>query len=320
MFEMHPVQWLQGFSSPTVSWLMHGVTLLGYTPVYAALMLFLAFAVRLRPAMAVLLGLLIGGIATEGLKISVAFPRPDDVVQLQTASPTRSATFDAQGFWRLPTPEARAAVRATPGSSFGFPSGHVSAATAFCLGVALFYRWRLFLPFAVIWPLVMGLSRMYLGRHFLADVLGGLAVGAVAAASAAVLLRWLEHPREPTKQRQRLALLCGATVALAVVTPFTSLLDPENVGRLAGLMGIYAGLTVMGFPVESGRLRHRVGRFVIAVLIYVAISRLADWGLERSGWEDQGFPILIAAALIFGGSFLGAVTLGHRLRWYRVAA
>ncbi|MFW9804768.1 MAG: hypothetical protein ACFFFC_19085 [Candidatus Thorarchaeota archaeon] len=164
------------------------------------------------------------------------------------------------------------------------------------------------------------MSVMYLGRHFLADVLGGLAVGAVAAASAALLLRWLEHPREPTKQRRRLALLCGATVALVIVTPFTSLLDPENVGRLTGLMGIYAGLTVMGFPVESGRLRHRAGRFVTAVLIYVAISRLADWGLERSGWEDQRFPILLAAALIFGGSFLGAVALGHRLRWYRVAA
>jgi membrane-associated phospholipid phosphatase len=283
-------------------------------------MLFLAFAVRLRPAMAVLLGLLIGGIVTGGLKTSVAFPRPDHVVQLQTASPAQSDRFDAQGFWRLPTAEARAAVRATPGISYGFPSGHVSAAMAFCLGVALFYRWRLFLPFALIWPLLMGLSRMYLGRHFLADVLAGLAVGVVAAASAAVVLRWLDHPREPEQQPRRLALLCGTTLALAIVTPFTSFLDPENVGRLTGLIWIYAGLTLKGFPVESGRLRHSAGRFVTAVLIYLAISRLANWGFELSGWEDQGFPTLIAAALIFGGSFLGAVALGHRLRWYRIAA
>ncbi|MEE9138377.1 MAG: hypothetical protein V3V07_07530, partial [candidate division NC10 bacterium] len=154
---------------------------------------------------------------------------------------------------------------------------------------------------------------------FLADVLGGLAVGVVAAASAAVLLRWLDHPREPERQPRRLALLCGATLALAIVTPFTPLLDPENVGRLTGLICIYAGLTVKGFPVESGRLRHRAGRFVAAVLIYLAISRLADWGLEFSGWEDQRLPVLIAAALIFVGSFLGAVALGHRLRWYRAA-
>lgn len=299
---------------------MNGVTRLGYTPVYAALMLFLAFAVRLRPAMAVLLGLLIGGIVTEGLKASVAFPRPDHIVQLQTASSAQSDRFDARGFWHLPTAEARAAVRATPGVSYGFPSGHVSVATAFCLGVVLIYRWRLFLPFALIWPLVMGLSRMYLGRHFLADVLGGLAVGVVAAASAALVLRWLDRPREPTRQLRRLALLCGTTLALVIVTPFTSLLDPENVGRLTGLIGIYAGLTVKGFPVESGRLRHRAGRFVTAVLIYLAMSRLADRGLELSGWEDQGFPIVLAAALTLGGSFLGAVALGHRLRWYRIAA
>jgi len=319
MFETGPIQWLQGFTSPTVTWLMTGVTQLGYTPVYAALVLFLAFAVRLRPALFVLLGLLLNGVMTEGLKTSVAFPRPDHVVQLQTRSPAPPATFDAHGFWSLPSAETRAAVRATAGISYGFPSGHVSAAMAFCLGVALFFRWRLFLALALVWPLLMGLSRMYLGRHFLADVLGGLAVGVVAAALAARLLRWLDHPREPARQPRRLVLLCGATLALAVVSLFTPSLDPENVGRLAGLICIYAGLTVKGFPVDAGGPWQRAGRFVAAVLIYLAISRLGEWGLELSGWEDQRLPVLIAAALIFIGSLLGAVALARRLRWYRAA-
>lgn len=65
-------------------------------------------------------------------------------------------------------------------SGFSFPSGHTTAATAF--GVSLFislnkkYSWA----FLII-PLVMGFTRIYFCVHFASDVLGGMAVGTVAA-------------------------------------------------------------------------------------------------------------------------------------------
>lgn len=33
MFQAEPILWMQGFASPPLTWLMRGVTLLGYPPV-----------------------------------------------------------------------------------------------------------------------------------------------------------------------------------------------------------------------------------------------------------------------------------------------
>ena len=321
MFEVGPIEWLQGFASPIADGLMAGISELGYTPVYAALVLFLGFVVRLRPALGLLFGMLLAGIATEGLKISVGFPRPEHVFQLQASSPQAPETFDAAGFWSLPSAEARAAVRATPGISYGFPSGHVTAAMAFCLGAALFFRWRLFWVLTLVWPVLMALSRMYLARHFLADVLGGLVLGIVMATGAVGLVRWLDSTgsADESPHRRRLALFCGAVLALAVGALWVPLLDAENVGRLLALAGVFVWLLVKGFPVEAGGFWPRAGRFIVAVLLYVGFSRLADWGLESTGWEDQRLAILAATTLAMGGTLIGAVALGRRLRWYRAA-
>jgi undecaprenyl-diphosphatase len=70
-------------------------------------------------------------------------------------------------------------------SSFGFPSGHTMGATLFYGVLAVFVAqsvrtWRLrALAFclAAIVVVLVGLSRIYLGAHYLTDVLGAIAVG-----------------------------------------------------------------------------------------------------------------------------------------------
>jgi membrane-associated phospholipid phosphatase len=154
---------------------MIAVSELGYTPVYVGFLLVLSFSLRLRPALGVLLGLMLAVVMTEGLKAAIAFPRPSDIdaaVQTGPMHTIRLPALDAGGFWSLPSDPARDAIRARPNGNYGFPSGHVGAAMAFCLGLALLFRLpRRLAALAFTWPLIMGLSRMYLGRHFLADVL-----------------------------------------------------------------------------------------------------------------------------------------------------
>ncbi len=71
-------------------------------------------------------------------------------------------------------------VGALTESSFSFPSGHATAATAF--GVSLFlsmnkkYSWAFLLI-----PLVMGFTRIYFCVHYASDVVGGIIVGTTAA-------------------------------------------------------------------------------------------------------------------------------------------
>jgi membrane-associated phospholipid phosphatase len=198
MFQVEPILWLQAHASTPLTWLMSTVTLLGYAPAYAAAALVaLVFGVRRRPVLAVALALILSSLLAEGLKAGFALPRPSDVdsrvVTLGPGAGARPAAAvergGAPGFWSLPSAAAIAVVRARPHANYGFPSGHVAAAVSLVLAAGLFFgSWR-FAVSGLPWPLLMALSRLYLGRHFLADVIGGMLVGCLAFAVTALLLR-----------------------------------------------------------------------------------------------------------------------------------
>lgn len=64
----------------------------------------------------------------------------------------------------------------------GFPSGHSAAVAAVAVFLLASYRARAW-PFAVL-ALLGGISRVYVGAHWVTDVLGGWVLGALAALAA----------------------------------------------------------------------------------------------------------------------------------------
>lgn len=75
----------------------------------------------------------------------------------------------------------------------GFPSGHQAAATALALTLWFILppKWR-WLP--IVWIVVVAWSRLYLGVHTPADVVGGFAIGLMAVCFVRLLPKSIAKP------------------------------------------------------------------------------------------------------------------------------
>ncbi len=75
-------------------------------------------------------------------------------------------------------------------SSFGFPSGHTQSATVIWGRLAIWIKRSWFWVVTCTIILLVGLSRIFLGVHFISDVIGGLTVGILFL----ILFLFLEKP------------------------------------------------------------------------------------------------------------------------------
>lgn len=102
-----------------------------------------------------------------------------------------------------PRPDVENPIITAYGNSF--PSGH-SMQSVVCYGALLLVLLpllegrtrRIAIGFTLVWPLLVGFSRLALGVHYVSDVLGGYALGgAWLAGSVAVFEIWREERGRP---------------------------------------------------------------------------------------------------------------------------
>ena len=102
-----------------------------------------------------LIALALAGLAARVVKISTGRARPSVKTEEVWNGPRLSSKYHA------------------------FPSGHVVASTAF-FAVLVFARWRIGVPCLAI-PLLIGISRIYGGAHYLSDVVCAAVLGILCA-------------------------------------------------------------------------------------------------------------------------------------------
>ena len=160
---------------------MHNVSRFGDWPSHVALGLLLLGIAWSRGSekwtrifLSMLLAMAIAGFAGHVIKRTVPRARPSVKSELRWGGPRFSTKYHA------------------------FPSGHVAASTAF-FGVLIFARRRVGLACLPI-PILIGFSRMYIGAHYLSDVVCAAVLGTLCALVVAYfLLLQISDPQSKTE-------------------------------------------------------------------------------------------------------------------------
>jgi len=284
MFLTAPILWLQSWASPGLTRTMEVISWFGYTRTAIALAVFVTFAFRVRAGMALLLLLGLNSLATDMVKTTFGLPRPfvvDRAVAI-LGWPTPETTANAGGTANAADSEA----------GFGFPSGHVSTAATFAAGLAAFAGWRWVRATGVASVSLMALSRLYLGRHFIADVLGGLAVAGVVVALGVTVLRLSDLARSPVPREMERAALINALVAAAllVVALLAGRPDIGDSGRFAGLAAAVVLLARYGMVHLPPRPLARAGLVIVAAASYALVGAALTYGLPPSRVAASALP------------------------------
>ena len=180
-------------------------------------------------------------------------------------------------------------------TSYGIPSGHTESATVFYGFLAFWLKQRWMTALALFMIVAMGLSRIYLGVHFVHDVLAGLLIGVVVLAGYFVWQRhWAaQFTKRILGQRLLIALLVPLGLALVYVvvrllmgaantavswSQFIPDAELEGIEGVATAIGSLLGLGI-GINLEASRICFRAGgavwkrivRYLVGIVVTVAL-------------------------------------------------
>ena len=177
-WEMQLMEWLQAHigSSGFGSWLLSNLSAFGEQLLLVAIMGFLYWGLNKEFGKYVGLNVLMVNVWNPMIKNAVLRLRPYFVSEYNVEL--------------LRPIDDSADIMDVAAQGYSFPSGHsANAVTVYASLAAHEKKWKLLWALAIVLPLLVGFSRVYVGAHFPTDVLGGWALGILVVA----LIPWLRR-------------------------------------------------------------------------------------------------------------------------------
>jgi membrane-associated phospholipid phosphatase len=321
VFQTELILFLQSFASDVLTGLMNTITSLGDDKFFGIFLLIITLGFSLEKGILLNQMFFWGLMLNDGLKAAFKLPRPrfvnNNIQNLQFEDEPLSSLINpgAETFFGKLDPEVVDAFRKEGGGNYGFPSGHVSTTTVLWGGLAQVFKKRALYWLAPILIVLVAFSRVYLGRHFLADVLGGIVSGGIILLIAYLSIKRL-NLQNKLPNVVRLIFLFGIPLVLGLVAP--------NVfGTGAGyLLGINAVSVLVkskhnGYPDDRAVWWKRGLRALLGVGLFFLTMLAFDGILELTNLEDNALieDLIIKAITIFIGVY-GAVSLSIKLGLY----
>lgn len=215
---------------------------------------------------------------------------------------------------------------------YGVPSGHSQGVTIFWGVIALWARKTWVWILAVLFILIMALSRVYLGVHDVEDVLAGILIGVVILIGFALWQRYLapKFANRILGQRLLVAILVPLILAgiyiggLLLVGPANTnfawadkieLAEQKSFEEFSTSIGGLLGLGI-GFVLEVSRIRfkiagsfwRRLGRYLVGM-----VGTLIIWGGLDYIFPEE--PLALAVPFRIIRYFLTAFWVAYYAPW-----
>ncbi|MFW9919298.1 MAG: phosphatase PAP2 family protein [Candidatus Thorarchaeota archaeon] len=236
---------------PWAGELFRVITELGSEYFYIGLILVGFWTFKKRESIILAIVLLIGFVSNYILKTMIANPRPDP------------------SYWYPGVEEV----------NYSTPSNHAQLAATLYSWFSLKIRTWWMLLISIILPFLIGISRIYLGVHYLEDVILGWAVGI----GVAILLFYLQEPlaNQFTKYKEEYLYTSMFFLGLILTILLTYVFLPpsdDNFGSTGGLImgaavGLYLEKRYVNFDVEpnSGQKWRLVLRALLGLIFVVLL-------------------------------------------------
>ena len=293
------LEFFSDHSGPFLDRLAEGITMLGESYLFIAVITLIYWTVSKKKGFILTAVFLYSSVLNNLLKILFHTPRPFEVLDGIRGKRLETAT------------------------GYSFPSGHTQSAAAFFTSLALLVRRAWAVAAAAVLMLAVGISRVYLGVHWPADVLGGLVLGTGTA--------WFLFRRfgtlydQPARLFRVLLILEGAVILAALVLGILDLTvlqgeaKLEDYFKIAGIsLGVMGGFLlekrILDFdPALGGRIRKLLRYAAGLAGTLLLLSGLKPLLPEGLFWDFLRYGLVGAWVTFFWP------LLGHRMRLFSSA-
>ena len=251
--------WLQQLRNPILDFIFENISLLVNQTLLIGIVCFLYWCYDKKIAHKIFLSFCASGIAVQTLKIVCRIPRPwilDSRIQ-----PKQEMIETATGY--------------------SFPSGHTQTATSACYSLLDIIKNKGIKIILMVFPILMMLSRMYVGVHSPLDVTVSFAISSIIVFTCIYFLN-KDHDNNLVKMSIILSIISIFTFIYAYIITTNGTSEYELVADSVKQVGACLGFAI-GAILETKTLKFEIQKRNIKQIIIVIVIGLIGTLAMKSG-------------------------------------